>query len=153
MLFEEAARQHKRFEKVQEVLSCATSWPATWTGLTAWPSLLRRPPDAVEFWFVAEGYRQAPVRLSFEVKEGKPVPLDRKLRETLRLPRPECLAVRERAGIPGAAGALVLFELARRRMARLRPYDDIPYRKLVHAISRVARQGGVNQHRPFDYET
>ena len=83
----------------------------------------------------------APQRFSFEVQEGKPVSLDHKLRETFAAVAPAQTDRARAAGVSGAAGALVLLHLARRRMAAVsRATSDIPYRKLVNAVSRVARR-------------
>ena len=53
-------------------------------------------PDAVELWFVRDGLWCAPARFGFEVQEGKPVSLDRKLREVFAAVTPLKLTVRER---------------------------------------------------------
>ena len=71
-MFEEAARQHKRYEKVQEVLKLRDELARDvdrLNGVAITPSLA---PDAVEMWFVRDGIWQEPQRFSFEVQEGKP---------------------------------------------------------------------------------
>ena len=63
MMFEEAARQHKRFEKVQEVLKLRDELARDidrLNGVAITPSLA---PDAVELWFVREGTWCSPAAL------------------------------------------------------------------------------------------
>jgi len=140
MMFEEAARQHKRYEKVQDVLKLRDELARDadrLNGVAITRSLL---PDAVEMWFVRDGNWQEPQRFGFEVQEGKPVSLDRKLRETFAAVTPRKLTWRERQG---HLALLALWYYSPWRVGEwlgFDSYDDIPYRKLVHAVSRVARR-------------
>ena len=120
MMFEEAARQHKRYEKVQEVLKLRDELARDVDRLNGVAITRSLAPDAVEMWFVREGNWQEPQRFGFEVQEGKPVSLDRKLRETFACDRAAQADGARAAGVPGTAGALVLLHLARRRVAGLR---------------------------------
>ena len=117
MQFEEAARQHKRYEKVQEALKLRDELACDVDRLNGVAITRQLAPEAVEMWCVRDGAWRHPRRFSFEVQEGKPVSLDRLLRETFaasnRSTRPSGAA-----GTPGPGGALVLLHLARRRMAR-----------------------------------
>ena len=81
-MFEEAARQHKRYEKVQDVLRLRDELARDVDRLNGVAITRSLAPDAVEMWFVRDGNWQQPQRFGFEVQEGKPVSLDRKLRET-----------------------------------------------------------------------
>jgi excinuclease ABC subunit C len=140
MLFEDAARQHKRLEKVQEVLKLRDELVRDIDRLHGIAITPSAAANAVELWIVREGHWQVPRRLSFEVQEGKPVSLDLKLREILgsldmrRLPlgqRQEYLAL------------LARWLYSSWREGEWLAFDTIgslPYRKLVHAISRVARR-------------
>src|ERR1700753_1540851 len=70
MMCEEAARQHKRFEKVQEVLKLRDELARDverLNGVAITKSVL---PAAVEMWFVREGNWQEPQRFGFQVQEG-----------------------------------------------------------------------------------
>ncbi len=120
MQFEEAARQHKRLEKVEDVLKLRDELARDVDRLNGVAITRSLAPFAVEMWFVREGNWQQPQRFGFEVREGKTVSLDHRLRETFAA-RHAQKAGRPRApGVSGAAGALVLLQLARRRMAELR---------------------------------
>ena len=138
MRFEDAARQHKRYEKVQDVLKLRDELARDvdrLNGVAVTRSLAR---DAVEMWFLREGNWQEPQRFDFEVHEGKPVSLDRKLRETFAAVTPRKLTVRERQEY---LALLARWYYSSWRDGEWLPFDsfhDIPYRKLVNAVSRVA---------------
>ena len=107
MMFEEAARQHKRFEKVQEVLKLRDDLARDIDHLHGVAITPSAAPDAVELWIVREGHWQPPQRLSFEVQEGKPVSLDGKLRDIFGRAAHAPARHARAPGISGPAGALV----------------------------------------------
>jgi excinuclease ABC subunit C len=139
MQFEEAARQHKRLEKVvRRSSSCATNWPAISTGCTASPSWPPPRPMRSSCGSSPAASLQAPARFGFEVEEGKPVSLDRKLREMAETLAPRQASVRDRQE---SLALLARWYYSTWRDGEWLPFDDfsaIPYRKLVNAISRVA---------------
>jgi excinuclease ABC subunit C len=94
--------------------------------------------SAVEMWFVREGNWQRPRRFDFEIREGRPVSLDQKLRETFGAVTPQKLTARERQEY---LALLSRWYYSTWREGEWLPFDsfaDIPYRKLVNAVSRVA---------------
>ena len=139
MMFEEAARQHKRYEKVQEVLQAARRTGARYRPAPRRGDHASLAPDAVEMWFVRDGKWQEPQRFGFEVQEGKPVSLDRKLRETFAAVAPRKLTVRERQEYLALLARWYYSTWREGEWLAFESYDDIPYRKLVNAVSRVAR--------------
>src|SRR5215469_15278998 len=80
MNFEEAARQHKRFEKVSEVLKLRDELACDVDRLHGVAVTRSLADGAVELWCVRGGDWLHSQRFSFEVEEGKPLSLDRKLR-------------------------------------------------------------------------
>jgi excinuclease UvrABC nuclease subunit len=139
MAFEEAARQHKRFEKVQDVLRLRDELAADIDrlhGVAITRSLMQ---DAVELWFVRGGVWCAPVRFGFEIQEGKPVSLDRKLREVLPAVTELKVSVRERQEYLALLARWYYSTWRDGEWLAFESFDDIPYRKLVNAICRVAR--------------
>lgn len=139
MLFEDAARQHKRFEKVQEVLKLRDDLARDIDrlhGIAITPSV---EASAVELWIVREGYWQNPQRLIFEVQEGKPVSLDVKLRETLAAATIRRSSVRERQEYLALLARWFYSSWRDGEWLAVEAFDNLPYRKLVHAISRVAK--------------
>jgi excinuclease ABC subunit C len=140
MMFEEAARQHKRYEKVQDVLRLRDELARDvdrLNGVAITPSLA---PDAVEMWFVRDGWWQRPERFGFEVQEGKPVSLDRKLREVFARVAPVKLTMRERQEYLALLGRWYYSSWRDGEWLGFENFTDIPYRKLVNAVSRVARR-------------
>jgi excinuclease UvrABC nuclease subunit len=139
MQFEDAARQHKRFEKVQEVLKLRDEMARDIDRLHGVAITPSRAADSVELWAVRAGHVQAPLRFSFEVIEGKPVSLDRMLREAFAGLEPRTLPFRQRQEY---LAVLARWNYSTWRDGEFLPFDsfeDAPYRKLVNAVSRVAK--------------
>jgi excinuclease ABC subunit C len=139
MMFEEAARQHKRLEKVLDVLKLRDELAREVDRLSGVAITRSLAPDAVEMWFVQEGKWQEPRRFTFEVQEGKAVSLDRKLRETFSGMAPRKLTVRERQEY---LALLARWYYSTWREGEWLPLDtgELPYRKLVNAVNRVAKR-------------
>ena len=138
MQFEEAARQHKRYEKVQDVLKLRDELAGDVERLNGVAITRSLEPDSVEMWFVREGSWQQPRRFSFEVQEGKPVSLDRKLREAFAAVAPRRLGVQERQEYLALLSRWYYSSWRDGEWLKFESYEDIPYRKLVHAVSRMA---------------
>jgi hypothetical protein len=96
-------------------------------------------PDAVELWIVREGYWQTPRRLSFEIQEGKPVSLDSKLRDVFAALPARQLAMRERQEYLALLARWYYSSWRDGEWLPIEDFETLPYRKLVHAISRVAQ--------------
>lgn len=140
MMFEEAARQHKRFDKVQEVLKLRDELAHDIDTLHGMAILASAAPHAVEIRIVREGHWQEPRRLSFELQDGKPVSLDGKLREILGTLPFRRLAMRERQEYLALLARWFYSSWREGEWLAWEPFENPPYRKLVHAISRVARR-------------
>jgi excinuclease ABC subunit C len=140
MNFEEAARQHKRYEKVQEVLKLSDELARDVDHFDGVAITRSVAAGAVELWFVRGGSWQTPRRFSFEVQEGKPISMDHQLREAIAAVEARKLTVRERQEYLALLARWYYSSWRDGEWLSFESYDDIPYRKLVHAISRVARQ-------------
>ena len=140
MMFEDAARQHKRYEKVQDVLRLRDELARDVDRLNGVAITRSLAPDAVEMWFVRDGWWQRPERFGFEVQEGKPVSLDRKLREVFAGVAPVKLTMRERQEYLALLGRWYYSSWRDGEWLSFESFTDIPYRKLVNAVSRVARR-------------
>src|SRR5579871_4551021 len=140
MNFEEAARQHKRFEKVSEVLKLRDELVCDVDRLHGVAVTRSLAEGAVELWCVRAGDWLESQRFSFEVREGKPVSMDRQLREVFATFAPRKLTIRERQEYLALLARWYYASWRDGEWLRFESYDEIPYRKLVHAISRVARQ-------------
>ena len=140
MNFEEAARQHKRFEKVQEVLKLRDDLAAALDRLNGVAITHSLAPGSVELGCVRGGEWQTPQRFSFEVREGKPLSMDHQLRGAFAAVEARKLTVRERQEYLALLARWYYSSWRDGEWLGFDSWDDIPYRKLVHAISRVARQ-------------
>jgi len=141
MQFEDAARQHKRYEKVQEVLKLRDEMARDIErlhGVAITPSVAS---DAVELWMVRTGHVQPPVRFSFEVQEGKPLSLDRKLRETFVAIEPRTLSAKQRQEYLALLARWNYSTWRDGEYVAFESFEDVPYRKLVNAVARVVRGG------------
>jgi excinuclease UvrABC nuclease subunit len=141
MQFEEAARQHRRYEKVREVLELSDELARDIDrlhGVAVTASLAR---DAVELWFVRSGWWCGRRRLVFEVEEGKPVSLDRKLREAFaEVPPGGGGTVRERQEYLALLARWYYSSWREGEWVAIEDPGRIPWRKLVHAVSHVAHR-------------
>jgi len=140
MQFEEAARQHKRLEKVEDVLKLRDDLARDVDRLNGVAITRSLAPFAVEMWFMREGNWQQPQRFGFEVREGKPVSLDHSLRETFAAVTPRKLAVRDRQEYLALLARWYYSSWREGEWLSFDSYDDIPYRKLVNAVSRVSHR-------------
>jgi excinuclease ABC subunit C len=139
MEFEQAARQHKRAEKIEEMMRNrdVTARPVEQLHAVAVAPSWRA--GAAEVAFIRSGYWYGLYELTFELGEGKPLSLDRRLREMIegqawaqstRRERQERLAILARWYYSGwCDGELFLFD----------DWERVPFRKVVNAISRAAR--------------
>ena len=136
--FEDAARQHRKLQKVRETLKLKDELARDIDelfGVVVQPSVSWQ---AVELWMLYKGFLQPRLTFPFGVEDGKPVSLDRKLRDVFGEWEPSALRPRERADhlallsrwyySSWRSGEIVLFDRV----------DRLPYRRLVNAISRVA---------------
>ena len=139
MQFEEAARQHKRLEKVLEVLKLRDELATEVDRLHGVAITRSTAAESVELWFVRDGSWQQPQRFSFEVHEGKPLSLDKKLRESFATVSPQKLTVRERQEYLALLARWYYSSWCDGEWLPVESWSDPPYRKLVNAISRVAR--------------
>jgi excinuclease UvrABC nuclease subunit len=141
MEFEQAARLHKRAEKIEEMLRSRDELARHVERLHGIAVLPASQTGAVDLALVRGGYWEGIHRLTFEIGEGKPVPLDRRLREMIEAcewtqssarERQERLAILSRWYYSGwRDGELFLFD----------DWSNIPFRKIVNAISRTAARG------------
>lgn len=139
MDFEEAARQHKRVEKIEAVREGRDELARQIDrlhGIAVTPSA---SPNAIELGFVRGGHWQGMHRISFELVEGKPVSLDRSLRELMAQAVTVERPPRERQEYLAILARWFYSSWRDGEFLLLDDFNDPPYRKLVHAISRVHR--------------
>jgi|SRR5579863_4917906 len=137
--FEQAADQHKRIQKIGQVLALRDGLACEANRLSGVAVTASVEPKAVELWFVWQGSWQAPRRVTFEVNEGKPVSLDQKLRETVGSLEPVAENLRERQEHLAILARWYYSSWCDGEWFAFDSLESLPYRKLVHAISRVAQ--------------
>jgi len=128
--FRGRARQHKRFEKVQEVLRLRDELARDvdrLNGVAITPSLAH---DAVEMWFVRDGEWCAPNASDLRSTRASPSRSTASCAILSPASHPGN-SPRANAGVSRAGGALVLLLLARGEWLSFDSYGEIPYRKLV----------------------
>jgi excinuclease ABC subunit C len=138
--FEQAARQHKRIEKIQEVLGLRDELARDIDRLNGVAVTASVDPQAVELWFVLGGAWQPQRRITFEVVEGKPVSLDQKLREAVSTLAPAAQSMRKRQEYLAMLARWYYSSWRDGEWFAFDNLENLPYRKLVHAISRVAQK-------------
>jgi excinuclease ABC subunit C len=137
MRFEDARRQHERYQRVEQVLRLRDELATGLDRLCGVAVLASADPDTVALRFFLQGVwlPESPFRL---LQGGEMVPMDRRLRElagTLGVPR---LSLRERQE---HVALLARWYYSSWRDGEWIPFpalEEIPYRRVVRAISHVA---------------
>lgn len=138
--FEQAARIHKKLEKVHEALKQSEDLARDLNRLYGVIVQASMEPGAIELWFLYQGFLQERQRLTFATAEGQPFSLDQKLRDLVAAMRFERHSKRDCAE---HLALLVRWHRSSWRKGELLLFDGpdrLPYRKLVKAISRVAEK-------------
>jgi len=132
--FEQAARQHQRIEQIEEVMKLRDELARPLDRLNGVAVTPSSEPNAVELSFVRSGHWQGTQRVAFDQ-----VSLDRKLHDLIagvgRCVRP----IRERQDYLAILSRWFYSSWRDGEYLGFDSFDRIPYRKLVHAISRVHR--------------
>jgi excinuclease ABC subunit C len=141
MDFEEAARQHKRVERIQAVVAQRGDLVCDIDrlyGVAVAPCLA---PDSVLLWFVCQGAWQAPVRFPLTSL----VSLDQRLRELVASIQPVTPPLAEKQEHLALLARWHYSTWSDGEWIGFPALDQAPYRKLVRAISRVSQKAGSAQ--------
>ncbi len=133
--FEAAGRQHKRLERIEEVLALRDDLVSDLNhlyGVAVTPSTV---PGAVLLWFICQGSWQAPRVFTLDSQ----VSLDARLREMVASLEPEPAPLSEKQEHLALLARWHYSTWSDGEWIGFRGLNDVPYRKLVRAISR-ARQ-------------
>ncbi|MCC7500060.1 MAG: hypothetical protein IT160_20940 [Bryobacterales bacterium] len=146
MMFEDAAREHKRLEKLNQVLRLRDELAediGRMNGVALTASVER---EAVELWFLMAGCWQNPMRFAIPAAMGKPVSLDARLREQLAGREWRECGQREREDHLALLVRWFYSSWRDGEWIRFENMEKLPYRKLVNAIHRLVtgapRQSG-----------
>ncbi len=141
MNFEEAARQHKRLERIESVLALRGDLVCDIDrlyGVAVAPSLA---PDSVVLWFVCQGAWQAPVQFPPASSQfTSMVSLDQRLRELVASIQPATPPLAEKQEHLALLARWHYSTWSDGEWIGFRGLEQVPYRKLVRAISRVRQK-------------
>lgn len=137
--FEEAARQHKRYERIQGVLAVRDELVADVDRLYGVAVTPSAAPEAVTLWFMLSGKWADPVDFPLAAPGSRIVSLDHRLREVagaLREPRVTALERQEHIAL------LARWFYSSWRdgdWLAMESLDKMPYRRAVNSIARMGR--------------
>ena len=134
MDFEEAARQHRRAEKIEEVIASRDELAHDVEKLNGVAIAGAGKPDAVTLWFLLRGWWQAPLIFPLEELSGS---LDKRLRELVERAVPWSGSVLERQE---HLAILARWRYSSWADGEWLPFDSlsrVPFRKMVNAIART----------------
>ena len=145
--FEEAARQHKRMERIEKILALRDDLAQDIDRL--WGVAITRSVEveAVELWFLAGGVLLPARRFPLTAPGGEIVSMDRRLRETSAALDPPRVTLKERQESLALLARWYYSSWRDGELLQFESPEKIPYRKLVNAVSRVAN-GPANPAQP-----
>lgn len=141
MDFEEAARQHKRLERIQSVLSLRGDLACDIDrlyGVAVAPCLA---PDSVLLWFVCQGAWQAPIQFPLTSL----VSLDQRSRELVASIQPVVPPLAERQEHLALLARWHYSTWSDGEWIGFPSLAEVPYRKFVRSISRVSQKAASEQ--------
>ena len=136
--FEEAARLHKRLEKIGETLKLKDELARDLDALFAVVVQKSLDAESVDLWFVNQGFLQSKVAFCFGIEDGRSISLDRRLREALGELKFSTGTTQERSDHLAMLRRWYYSSWREGEIVMVDRLDQIPYRKLVNAVSRVA---------------
>ena len=143
--FEEAARMHRRLEKAEAAAhlrgDLATDISRL-SGVAVVPSIV---PESVGLWFFGGGSWRWGVDLSLAMVEGRPVPLDKRIKDTVAsIPAQRRVALKDRQEHLALLTAWFFSSWRDGEWVSCDSLEAIPYRKLVNAVHRIAKANGAS---------
>ena len=138
MDFEAAARQHKRLERIQEVLALRDDLVCGIDHLYGVAVAPSTAPGSVLLWFLCQGSWQAPHVFALDSQ----VSLDARLREMVASIQPEAPPLAEKQEHLALLARWHYSTWSDGEWIGFRGLDEVPYRKLVRAISRARQAAG-----------
>ncbi len=133
MNFEEAARLHKRLEKVNQLLALRDDLACDIDRLFGVAITTASDPDTLKLWFVCQGCWQVPCEFSLTSH----VSLDQRLRELVASLQPVLAGRQERQEHLALLARWNHSSWRDGEWVQFEALEQVPYRKVVRAISRV----------------
>lgn len=138
--FEEAAREHSRYERIQHVVRTSGELARDVTRLYGIAITKSVQPLSVLLWFFTEGAWHVPAEFSVAPVIGKPVPLDTRLRELVGSAAPLNVTTTERQEHLALLAKWFYSSWRDGEWLTVEDWPDVPYRRLVNAVHRVIRE-------------
>jgi excinuclease UvrABC nuclease subunit len=139
MDFEAAARQHKQLERIQEILSLRDDLVCDIDHLYGVAVAPSTAADSVFLWFICRGAWQSP--RVFPLTSN--VSLDARLRDLVGSLNPATVPLAEKQEHLALLARWHYSTWSEGEWIGFRSLDEVPYRKLVRAISRAGRQSST----------
>ena len=136
MSFEEAARQHQRLERIQGVLALRDDLVGDIDRLYGVAVAPASNADSVLLWFVCQGSWQSPRQFSLTSS----VSLDSRLRQLVASLDPVAAPLAEKQEHLALLARWHYSSWSDGEWISFHDWDEVPYRKLVRAISRVRQK-------------
>jgi excinuclease ABC subunit C len=140
--FEEAARQHKRFERVQAVLALRDELARDadrLSGLAVTPS---SAPETVTLWFMSGGRWADPADFPLAAPGSQIVSLDHRLREVAAAVKEPRVSALERQEHIALLARWFYSSWRDGEWLGFESLDKLPYRRAVNAVARVGKGRG-----------
>jgi excinuclease ABC subunit C len=137
--FEQASSHHRKLEKAQEALKLADGLARdidSLFGLVIQPSAAEQ---AVELFWVYQGFLQPAMTFHYSVVGGRSVSLDSRLRDLFQEAEHKSGTPQERTDHLALLNRWYRSSWRKGEVLLFDGIDQVPYRKLVRAISRVAK--------------
>lgn len=139
MEFEEAARQHKRVERAAALIQSRDALATDVTNLSGVAVTRATETDAVCLWFFCGGRWHRQITLPLRPVDGAALPLDRRVKDAaVEIAAPIRSSLRERQDHLALLFAWFYSSWRDGEWVSFPSRDQIPYRKIVNAIHRVA---------------
>ena len=138
MQFEEAARQHRRLEKIQSVWRLRDELATGASSMNGVAVLKAAEANAVTLVFLLDGAWLAPLIFNLQAVDGRPVSLDRRLREILQALEPRQITQAERAEHLALLARWFYSSWRDGEWLSFPRQDNVAYRKLVNMVHRVS---------------
>jgi excinuclease ABC subunit C len=135
--YEEAARQHKRVERITQVLALRDELAGDIDQLYGVAVTASNEPGCVALWFVLQGAWQPVLQFSIAL-EKQSLSMDRRLRDIASNLTPVNVSLRERQEHLAILARWYYSSWRDGQWVKFEGLDRLPYRKLVGAISRTA---------------
>ena len=137
--FERAAKLHVLLEKASEAFRTVES-PACELGRFHGVVVQQSAePEKLLMWPLYQGWLQSPQTLEAPMSAASPVSLDQRVREALAAAPLEAASVAEREDDQALLGRWWFRGRRQGELVVFDRWDRVPYRRLVNAVSRVAR--------------